>query len=41
MVSDSIPLHSFGAKYKPRSSLCTHPFHCMVSKDPDIHVLDR
>ena len=24
-----------------RSSLCTHAFHHMDSKDPDIHVLDR
>ena len=31
---------SFGWMYKPRSSLCTHAFHCTDSKDPDIHVLD-
>ena len=31
---------SFGWEYKPRSSLCTHAFHRMDSKDPDVHVLD-
>ena len=31
---------SFGWEYKPRSSLCTHAFHCTDSEDPDIHVLD-
>ena len=40
MGSDSIPQSSFGWEYKPRSSLCTHAFHHMDSKDPDIHVLD-
>ena len=39
MGSDSIPQNSFGREYKPRSSLCTHTFHYMESKDPDIHVL--
>ena len=34
------PKNSFGWEYKPRSSLCTHAFHRMDSKDPDIHVLD-
>ena len=33
--------NSFGWEYKPRSSLCTHAFHRMDSKDPDVHVLDR
>ena len=40
--SDSIPPKLFWMRvYKPRSSLYTHAFHCMDSKDPDIHVLDR
>ena len=34
------PKNSFGWEYKPRSSLCTHAFHCTDSKDPDVHVLD-
>ena len=34
------PKNSFGWEYKPRSSLCTHAFHRMDSKDPDSHVLD-
>ena len=29
-----------GWHYKPRSSLCSHAFHRMDSKDPDIHVLE-
>ena len=33
--------NSFGWEYKPRSSLCTHAFHCTGSKDIDVHVLDR
>ena len=33
--------HSFEWACKPRSSLCTHAFHRMDSKDPDIHVLER
>ena len=41
MGSDSIPKNSSGWEYKLRSSLCTHAFHRTVSKDPDIHVLDR
>ena len=41
MGSNSIPpQNSFGWEYKPRSSLCTHAFHRMDSKDPDVHVLD-
>ena len=32
--------NSFGGEYKPRSSLCTHAFHRMDSKNADIHVLD-
>ena len=31
---------SFRWEYRPRSSLCTHAFHDMNSKKPDIHVLD-
>ena len=31
---------SFRWEYFLRSSLCTHAFHHMDSKDPDIHVLD-
>ena len=34
------PPNSFGWECKPRSSLCTHAFHHMDSKDPDIYVLD-
>ena len=30
--------HSFRCEYKPRSSLCTHAFHRLDSKDPDTHV---
>ena len=35
MVSDSIPHKLFWMRvyYKPRSSLCTHAFHCMDSND--------
>ena len=41
MDSNSIPpKNSFGWEYKSRSSLCTHAFHRMDSKDPDVHVLD-
>ena len=40
MGSDSIP-PKLGWEYKPRSGLCTHAFHGMDSKDPDIYVLDR
>ena len=32
--------NSFRWEYNPRSSLCTHAFHCTDSKDPDIYVLD-
>ena len=39
-VLTPFPQNSFGWEYKPRSSLCTHAFHCTDSKDPDIHVLD-
>ena len=38
------PFHkkiSFGWEKKPRSTLCTHTFHCTDSADPGIHVLDR
>ena len=31
--------NSFEWEYRLRSSLCTHAFHCMGSKDPDIHAL--
>ena len=40
MGSDSIPWKLFGWEYKPRSSLCTHTFHSIDSKDPDIHIPD-
>ena len=40
MSSDSIGPKLFQMRQKPRSSLCTHAFHYMDSKDPDIHVLD-
>ena len=40
-VLTPFPKNSLGWEYKPRSSLCTHAFHCTDSKDPDIHVLDR
>ena len=49
MGSDSIPPPppllppkntSFRWEYKPRSSLCTHEFHCTDSKDSNIHVLN-
>ena len=36
----TITYNSFGWEYKPKSSLCTHAFHCKESKDPDIQVLD-
>ena len=39
-VLTTFPQNSFGWEYKPRSSLCTHAFHRMDSKDPDVHVLD-
>ena len=39
-VQTPFPQNSFGWEYKPRSSLCTHAFHCMDSKAPDVHVLD-
>ena len=35
------PQNSFGWKYKPRFSPCTHAFHRTDSEDPDIHVLDQ
>ena len=28
-------------KSKIKSSLCRHAYHCMDSKDPDIHVLHQ
>ena len=34
------PPNYFRWEYKPRSSLCTHAFHCMDSKHPDIHALE-
>ena len=34
------PKNSFRCEYKPRSSLCTHAFHRMDSKDSDVHVPD-
>ena len=40
-VLTPLPQNSFGRKYKPRSSLCTHAFHRTDSKDPDIHVRDE
>ena len=39
-VLTRFPLNSFGWEYKQRSSLCTHAFHRMDSKDPDVHILD-
>ena len=39
-IQTPFPQNSFGWEYKPRSSLCTHAFHRMDSKDPDVHVLD-
>ena len=39
-VLTPFPKHPFGREYKPRSSLCTHVFHRMDSKDPDIHAPD-
>ena len=41
MVSDSIPPKLSDESINPRSSLCTHAFHHMDSKDPDIHDLDE
>ena len=41
MGSDSISKKTLGREYEQRSSLCTHAFHHMDSKDPDIPVLDR
>ena len=35
------PKNSLRLECKPRSSLCTHAFHRMDSKTPDIHALDR
>ena len=40
-VLTPFPQNSFGWEYKRRSSLSTHAFHRMDSKDPDIHVIDR
>ena len=39
-VLTPFPQNSFGWKYKPRSSLCTHAFHRTDSKLPHIHILD-
>ena len=39
--SDSTPLNSLRWEYKLRSSLCTHAFHRIDSKDPDLHVFDE
>ena len=39
-VLTPFPQISLGFEYQLRSSLCTHAFHRMESKDPDIHVLD-
>ena len=39
-VLTPFPQNSFGWEYKLRTSLFTHAFHCMHSKDPDVHVLD-
>ena len=39
-VLTPFPQNSFGWEYKPRSGFYTLAFHCMDSKDPDIHVLD-
>ena len=40
-VRAPFPKNSFGWEYKLRCCLCTHTFHHMDSKDPDIHVLPR
>ena len=40
-VLTPFPQNSFGWEYEPRSGLCTHAFHHMDWKDPNIHVLHR